>query len=135
MGRINRTFIDSGVLILAARGTQSDSETALNVLSDPDREFVSSLFIRLETIPKAVYHKKQREVEFYEAFFRTVVQWESDINRLLQSAHQIACTYGLAGLDALHIAAAISLNADEFITTEKPTKLMYRVSNLHCISI
>lgn len=135
MGRVKSTFIDSGVLILAARGTQSDSETALNVLSDPEREFVSSLFIRLEIIPKAIYYKKQQEVEFYEAFFKTVVLWESDINGLLQNTHQIACTYGLAGLDALHIAAAISLNADEFITTEKPTKPMYRVPNLHFISI
>jgi predicted nucleic acid-binding protein len=91
--------------------------------------------IRLEIIPKAIYYKKQQEVEFYEAFFKTVVLWESDINGLLQNAHQIACTYGLAGLDALHIAAAISLSADEFITTEKPTKPMYRVPNLHFISI
>jgi hypothetical protein len=33
---------------------------------------------------------------------------------------------GLAAMDALHVAAAFLLKADEFITTEKPGKPMYR---------
>ncbi|BAU12535.1 hypothetical protein LEP3755_30650 [Leptolyngbya sp. NIES-3755] len=135
MGRIKRTFLDAGVLILAARGNPIDSDLALSILGDIDREFVSSPFIQLEVIPKATYHKKQQELEFYEAFFATVSPWEINLENLLQEARQIACTYGLASIDALHIAAAISCKADEFITTEKPTKPMYRVPNLHFVSI
>ncbi|MGG6267325.1 type II toxin-antitoxin system VapC family toxin [Leptolyngbya sp. AN03gr2] len=130
-----RTFVDAGVLILAARGNPDDSDLAINILSDANREFVSSPFIELEVIPKATFHKKQQELEFYKAFFQTVVGWTIDLEKLLQDARQIASTYGLASLDALHIAAALSCDADEFATTEKPTKPMYRVPNLKFVSI
>ncbi|NCR81550.1 MAG: type II toxin-antitoxin system VapC family toxin, partial [Microcystis aeruginosa K13-05] len=36
-------------------------------------------------------------------------------------SHEIAGTYGLAAMDALHVAAALQIQADELITTEKPT--------------
>ena len=45
-----RTFVDSGVLITAARGSGESAHDALAILDDPDREFVSSFFIRLEVI-------------------------------------------------------------------------------------
>jgi predicted nucleic acid-binding protein len=47
----------------------------------------------------------------------------------------IAGKYGIAGMDALHIAAALSIGAEEFITTEKKTKPMFRVTELQMISI
>ncbi|WP_202895624.1 hypothetical protein [Iningainema tapete] len=48
---------------------------------------------------------------------------------------QLACAYGLASMDALHVAAAIRLKADKLITTEKPTKPMYRVTQIQIFSI
>ncbi|GAP96777.1 hypothetical protein NIES2104_33240 [Leptolyngbya sp. NIES-2104] len=104
-------------------------------MEDTNREFVSSSFIALEVIPKATYHRKQQELEFYETFFATVVDWAIAQEELLQAAHQIASLYGLAALDALHIAAALSCNAADFVTTEKTTKPMYRVPNLNFVSI
>ncbi|MBD2371035.1 PIN domain-containing protein [Leptolyngbya sp. FACHB-402] len=132
---MRRTFLDAGVLIIAARGNTVDSALALNILSDTNREFVSGPFIQLEVLPKATYHKKRQELEFYEAYFATVAHWTVNLEKLLQDARQIASTYGLASIDALHIAAALSCNVDEFITTEKPTKPMYRVPNLNFVSI
>jgi hypothetical protein len=38
-------------------------------------------------------------------------------------------------MDALHIAAALSTGAEEFLTTEKKTKPMFRISNINVISI
>ncbi|MDE5119367.1 MAG: hypothetical protein O4965_04050 [Trichodesmium sp. St19_bin1] len=38
-------------------------------------------------------------------------------------------------MDALHVAAAISVNADELITTEKSSKPMHRVTQIKVISI
>jgi predicted nucleic acid-binding protein len=35
----------------------------------------------------------------------------------MQDAHEIAGTYGLAAMDAIHVAAAIQIQADELITT------------------
>jgi hypothetical protein len=40
------TFIDSGVLVTAARGVEEDSEKALEILADSNREFASSEFIK-----------------------------------------------------------------------------------------
>jgi hypothetical protein len=41
------TFLDSGVLIAAARGTDDNALLALQILDDPDRKFVFSIFVRL----------------------------------------------------------------------------------------
>jgi hypothetical protein len=43
---------------------------------------------------------------------------------LIQPAINLACQYGLSAMDALHLSAAISANA-EFISAEKPTKPIY----------
>ncbi|NJO63944.1 MAG: type II toxin-antitoxin system VapC family toxin [Richelia sp. RM2_1_2] len=74
-------------------------------------------------------------MEFYNTFFDDVSIWATDLNTIIKIAEGIAKNYGLAAMDALHIAAAISINADEFITTEKVTKPMHRVSEIRVISI
>jgi predicted nucleic acid-binding protein len=129
------SFIDSGVLVTAARSVGELSEKALAILEDPEREFASSEFIKLEVIPKAVYNRQTKEAEFYETFFNSVTCWAPDLNKIFQDAYQIGGQYGLAAMDALHLAAALSLGAEEFITTEKPTKPMFRVSGINVISI
>lgn len=65
-----KTFLDAGVLIVAYRGEPAIRKRALEILDESDREFVTSDFVRLEIVPKAVYHKRPDEVAFYEAFFR-----------------------------------------------------------------
>ena len=129
------TFIDSGVLVTAARGVGEDSEKALEILADSSREFASSEFIKMEVIPKAIYNRKTAEAEFYESFFSAVTYWSNDIEKVIQDAYNIACQYGLAAMDALHVAAALSVGAEEFVTTEKKTKPMFRVSSIKIISI
>lgn len=129
------TFIDSGVLVTAARGVGEDSEKALEFLADSSREFASSKFIKMEVIPKAIYNRKTAEAEFYQSFFGAVTYWANDIEKVIQEAYQIADQYGLAAMEALHIAAALSVGAEEFVTTEKKTKPMFRVSSIKIISI
>lgn len=132
---MTRSFVDSGVLIMAARGNSDRTERALAALGKTERIFLSSVFIKLEVLPKAICYQQQAEVSFYEYFFNSVTDWVTDLEKLTQLAYELAYTYGLSGLDALNIAAAISLNADEFITSEKPTKPMYRVPNLNFVAI
>ncbi|TYT70862.1 type II toxin-antitoxin system VapC family toxin [Microcystis aeruginosa] len=50
-------------------------------------------------------------------------------------SHEIAGTYGLAAMDALHVAAALQIQADELITTKKPNKPMHRVREIQIVSI
>ncbi len=66
-----RTFIDSGVLIAAATGTDDVASRAMTVLDDPDRLFVTSDFVRLEVLPKARFYKNADEAQFYETFFES----------------------------------------------------------------
>ncbi len=68
-----KTFLDAGVLIAAYRGQPAIRKRALEILDESDREFVTSDFVRLEIIPKAVYHKRQDEVAFYELIFSKAI--------------------------------------------------------------
>jgi predicted nucleic acid-binding protein len=133
---VTRTFLDAGVLIAAATGRDPDVQyVAIALIDDPDRTFVSSTFIRLEVLPKASYYRRQHEAEFYEAFFASVAAWADPLDRLLQTAEQEATKAGLALADALHVAAAMMLEADEFVTTERPGRAIYRVTGLPIRSI
>ena len=125
-----KTYLDTGVLITAFRVNGEAGQRAMKVLDDPSRRFVSSVFVKLETLPKTIYYKNSIEQAFYQTFFDAVTYWSSDLAGINAEAHRVASKYGLAAMDALHIAAALSIEAEEFITTEKLTKPMFRVSEI-----
>lgn len=130
-----KTFVDAGVLIAAARGKADVATHAMRILDDPDREFVASPFLKLEVLPKAVYEKRQAEVEFYETFSNAVTYWVHSVEETAKNAYTEACKFGLNAMDALHVAAAISAGAEELITTEKPEKSIHRVDSINILSI
>jgi predicted nucleic acid-binding protein len=130
------TYVDASVLIYAATkptaATFARRLRALQVLSDPDREFVAREYLRLEVLPIPNYFNKKRETAFYEKFFSTVMQW-ADSSALIAPAYAIACQHGLGALDALHVAATDSFSA-EFVSAERTTKPIYRAySNITSI--
>lgn len=130
-----RTYVDAGVLIAAARGEASIAFRALDILDDPNREFVSSIFVRLEVLPKAVYNKNQAETDFYETFFYGVTDWANSFEALVQGAFNEACDSGLAALDALHVVSAVYADAEELVTTERLDKPINRTRLIKVISI
>lgn len=130
-----RTFLDAGVLITAAWGTGEDANKALAILKETNREFVSSQFLKLEVLPKAIFNKRNLEVEFYEAYFEAVTHWSTNTQQILEAGYREAAEFGLGAMDALHIAAAVAAKADEFITSEKPTKSIYRTPSIPVISV
>ncbi len=130
-----KSYLDSGVLIAAARGTNIVSSKAILILDDNQRQFCSSCFVRLEILAKAQYHQQQNEIEFYNSFFSSCTFWSNELDLIIELAEQLATKYGLNALDALQIASAISVEADEFITTEKTTKPLHRVTQIPVISI
>lgn len=132
---MTRTFIDSGVLIAAARGEGVISERALEILEDPELEFVSSIFLKMEVLPKAVYNRQKAEVDFYEDFFDSVNKWATETEQIIQQAYQEATESGLGTMDALHVAAAVSLDAAQLITNEKLSKSIHRTKSIKVISI
>jgi len=133
--KIIKTYIDSGVLIQAYRGATIIGIKAREILEDPQREYVASLFIKLEVLPKAIYNKRTAEVNFYETFFAGCTIWANELEKIVEFAQELASNFGINAMDALHVAAAISVNADELITTEKSSKPMHRVTQIKVISI
>jgi predicted nucleic acid-binding protein len=132
---MTRTFVDSGVLIAAARGTDRTSPAAFSILNDPGRQFASTLLVKLETIPKATYLKRRAEREFYEIFFDRVSAWALFDSHLAEIALAAACDADLSAIDSLHIAAAYQTRCEEFVTTEKLTKPLHRTTLVKIRSI
>lgn len=130
-----KTYLDSGVLITAFQGVESASIRAIEILNDERREFASSRFVQLEVLPKAIFYKQSDEVEFYETFFAAVAHWARDIDSVIEKSEQIASTYGLAAMDAIHVAAALQVEATQLITTEKLTKPIHRVTEIQIVAV
>ena len=129
------TYIDSGVLIYGARGSDEAAKLALPFLQAAGRRFVTSDYVRLEVLPKAIFHKNTAEMEFYEGFFRLNSWVVPTSTELVKLAIEEACANGLNGMDALHIAAAVFGGAEELITSERSTKPIHRTKRLRVVSI
>lgn len=133
---MKRTYIDSGVLIAAARGSGRLAEKAIGVLTDTAaREFVCSEYVRLEVVPKPTYLGRAAEVKFYEEFFATVSEWLPFDIHCMQRALVEACSSGLSAMDAIHVVAAAESECQEIVTSEKPTKPMHRTKLISVLSI
>jgi predicted nucleic acid-binding protein len=119
-----RTYLDSGVLIAICRGKPEVAQSALALLNDPDREIILSEAVRLEVMPKAIYEDRRGEREALESVLSSaqVLPWSL---RVLEQAYQLACIYGIAAMDAIHLAFAVEAKAEEFVTPEKPTKPLF----------
>lgn len=129
------TFVDSGVLIAAFRGNERDSIAAFRILGDGEREFASSIFVKLEVLPKPAFYEDEEEIEFHETFFQSVDHWCVFTNELLQEALEEAKKSGLAALDALHVVAAAHCGAVELATVEKRDKPIHRTRLCKVVSI
>lgn len=129
------SFIDASVLIAATQGTENLTEAAVNVLSDPDRLYAASIYIKLETLPKAVYRQRRDEIKVYNAYFDAVSIWAMDWEAMHKEAERQANIYGIGAMDALHVAAALLIGADEFVTAEREGKSLFRTPDIRVISI
>jgi len=129
-----KTFLDSGVLLHAWRG-ETLSAAAMQIIDDDSREFFTSQMVRLELLPKAKFEKRPREVAFYESHFSDCLGSQPLTHELGLEAEKLAARHGLAGPDALQLAAAIRQGVEEFYTSEKPGRPMFRVNEIKVISL
>ncbi len=125
---MKRTYLDSSVLIQAVQGV--DGQKTVAILEDPDREFVAATFLKLELLPQPRFHRRKAEVAFLEAFFARVANWCEASEDLVAAALVEAAAVPLSAVDAIHVAAAKRLKADEFITAERPGKPLHKVRGL-----
>ena len=125
--RLTRTFLDSGVLIAAYNARPELKAPALALLKNPERIFLSSPFVRHEVCPKALFNRRPLEYRFYREYFKRAVMF-NDVRLILERASRESAKSGVSAMDSLHLAAAYLLKADEFITTERPQRSIYRTS-------
>jgi hypothetical protein len=118
---------------IVARHADS-ADLAMSYLYDPLREYITSDCVRLELLPKSTYNQRPEETEFYNRFFSSSLRVPLS-EGVIELAMEEGCRTGIAGMDALHIACAVSADAEEFITTEKTTKPMYRTNLIKVICI
>ena len=128
------TYLDSGVLFAAWKSADL-RPAALSVLEDTNRQFAISQMAKLELLAKPIFEKRVVERAFYQAYFEEAVAMQPLDTQLGEEAQALAEKYGLAAMDALHIAAALRLGTEEFYTSEKPGKPMFRVKELKIISL
>jgi predicted nucleic acid-binding protein len=84
---------------------------------------------------KASFHRREKEIAFYEDFFAGVRYWVEPDSSLTEKAFVLAAENGLSALDALHAAAAFAVNASEIVTSEKSRKPIHRLSGITVTSI
>jgi len=122
---MRRTYLDTGVLIDAASGKGARAETALGLLKEPNRVFLSCPYLDLELLPQVILNHRPRQQAFLEAYLAATERID-DMNAIFRTAFEEASRSAVSGMDALHIAAAHLLNADEIITTEKASKPIHK---------
>lgn len=122
-----KTFLDSRVLLTAWKGAEADADAALAVMHDERRTFVTGQMVKLELLPKPAFFKRTEELEFYALHFDAATE-EAPLDA--NAALELAQRHGLAAADALNLAAAIRLGAEEFVTSELPCKPMFRVKEI-----
>ena len=121
-----RTYIDSGVLIFAAKARHPTAVLALPFVTDPQREYVTSEYVRLEVLPKSKFNRTTIETSFFEGFFAANALCIPPSVGLMNLAMDEAVRHGISAIDALHVAAAFFAGAQE---------LMHRTNLIKVISI
>jgi predicted nucleic acid-binding protein len=123
------TYLDASVLIAAIEGEGPAAARAYEVINDPNRAFVFSDYVRLETICKPTFQRRRESLDIYEEFFRAAVL-TPNTDELVRRAIELGCKHDIAPLDALHVSASISAKSGEFVTGEASTKPLFRAVGL-----
>ena len=72
-----------------------------------------------------IKNRVREQQEFLETYLAATERIE-DWNAIFRVAFRESSRSPVSGIDALHVAAAHLLKADELITTEKPGKPIYK---------
>lgn len=130
-----KVFVDSNVLIAAARGTSPVAERSIAILGNRALRFVSSPLVRLEVLPKAYFFGRTQEVDFYQIFFSQVEIWAPLDASIVSQALDEALLHGLGAVDALLLISAATVGVELFVTTERKSKPIHKTGLLKVVSL
>lgn len=129
-----KIYVDAGVLIAAFRGEPEIHRRAMRIIDNKSICLMGSCFLWLEIFPKPLRFKRDEEVEFMSEVWSRIEEVPMSA-KIINGAKNLAKKYGLGAIDALHVGAALVGNADELITSEKPTKPICQVKEIKVRSI
>jgi predicted nucleic acid-binding protein len=129
------TYLDSNCLVAVADAERGRREKALVLMNDSQRVFIYSPFTRLETLSLAMHYRKPARAAIFRWYLNRCAFISDNLTEIMNEAQRQAEKYGIAGIDACHIAAAIVGQANEFYTFEKPTKPMFRTKEIKVFSL
>jgi predicted nucleic acid-binding protein len=76
--------------------------------------------VRLEAIGHTMREGYVEQLHYYLEFFKGVSFWATDLKAVVDKAIGECMSTPIDSMDALHVAAAVLVGADELVTTEKP---------------
>lgn len=129
------TYLDTNCLIALADFEPVRRGKVLAILNDVQRLFIYSQFITLETLSLAIHYRKPIRERVFRQCFNHCNFMSNNLPEILNEAHRQSEKYGIVGIDACHIAAAVVGLANEFYTFEKLTKPMFRTKEIKVISL
>ena len=129
------TYLDTNCLIAYADAEVLRQTQVVALLNEPNRAFMYSPFTTLETLALALHYRKPQRAWFFRYYLNLCTHHSDNLAEIMREAHRQAENYGIVGVDACHLAAAIVGQADEFYTFEKPTKPMFRSKEIKVISL
>lgn len=121
--------MDTGVFVATWRGSVEARSKADAIFRDDSKTLIASSIVRLELAPHNACPPS--ETAHFEALFEFVHVWIPLDESLALRARELRTAFGLASLDALHVAAAELAVVDQFVSTERPTKPLYRASHVN----
>ncbi|MGH9846627.1 MAG: PIN domain-containing protein [Blastocatellia bacterium] len=129
------TYLDANCLIAIADAEPQRRGKVLALLGDSRRSFIYSPFTTLETLSLAIHYRKPVREQIFRRYLNRCAYISDNLTEILNEAHRQSEKYGIVGIDACHIAAAIVGLADEVYTFEKATKPMFRTKDVRVFSL
>nr|VFJ42305.1 MAG: hypothetical protein BECKFW1821A_GA0114235_100164 [Candidatus Kentron sp. FW] len=130
-----RAYIDANVRIAAVQGDGELLQKVCSVLQSNRRRLVISDFVLLEVLPKPLFHRCTKQRAALEKLFSLTEKLVPDYGTLLLESIRLAGDYDPSPMDALHAAAALQGEVDEFMTLERSTKPFFKIAELHAYSL
>jgi predicted nucleic acid-binding protein len=113
-----RVYIDTSVLFRAHRGEGPLAERAISELTRTDCDYVTSVFVELEALPMAEFHKRFDEIAAYRRFLSRSIKPRLSLPQILAHARYVGVRDGLAGIDACHLAVAELAGCESIVSVD-----------------
>ena len=106
-----------------------ENNEAIPLTSFHELEFINAIYLKLfrtETTPQTIHQIMARfeEHEKKGIYYRPQLDWSDIFIHAIDLSKMHSAAMGLRSLDILHVASALSINADRFLTLDdRQTKL------------